>query len=216
MFTGLIEEIGEVKGVERTGTGVLLTVGSRVVLEDTRIGDSISIDGACQTVTDIGRDCFTVFASKVTCSVTTLGDFKTGRRVNLERALTASSRLGGHMVQGHVDGKGRIRRITNDENGLEIEIHADERELRYIVERGSVSVDGVSLTVVSLARDGFTVYIIPETIIKTTLSEKAIGAAVNIETDILAKYVEKMLRSGDDSIDADRSLKNKLIEEGFV
>lgn len=216
MFTGLIEEIGEVKGIERTGTGVLLTVGSRVVLEDTRIGDSISIDGACQTVTDIGRDCFTVFASKVTCSVTTLGDFKTGRRVNLERALTASSRLGGHMVQGHVDGKGRIRRITNDENGLEIEIHADERELKYIVQRGSVSVDGVSLTVVSLARDGFTVYIIPETIIKTTLSEKAIGAAVNIETDILAKYVEKMLRSGDDSIDADRSLKNKLIEEGFV
>ena len=216
MFTGLIEEIGEVKDVERTGTGMLLTVGSRVVLEDTRIGDSISIDGACQTVTDIGSDCFTVFASKVTCSVTTLGDFKAGRRVNLERALTASSRLGGHMVQGHVDGKGRIRRVTNDENGLEIEIHVDGRELRYIVERGSVSVDGVSLTVVSLARDSFTVYIIPETIVKTTLSEKAVGAAVNIETDILAKYVEKILRSGDDSIDADRRLKNKLIEEGFA
>lgn len=216
MFTGLIEEIGEVKGVERTGTGVLLTVGSRVVLGDTKIGDSISIDGACQTVTDIGKDCFTVFASKVTCSVTTLGDFKTGRRVNLERALTASSRLGGHLVQGHVDGKGKIRRIKNDKNGLEIEIHVDESDLRYVVERGSVSVDGVSLTVVSLAKDSFAVYIIPETIIKTTLSEKAIGDEVNIETDILAKYVEKMLSSGNDSIDADRSLKNKLIEEGFI
>jgi riboflavin synthase len=216
LFTGLIEEIGEVKGVERTGTGVLLTVGSRVVLEDTKIGDSISIDGACQTVTDIGKDCFTVFASKVTCSVTTLGDFKTGRRVNLERALTASSRLGGHLVQGHVDGKGKIRRIKNDKNGLGIEIHVDESDLRYVVERGSVSVDGVSLTVVSLAKDSFAVYIIPETIIKTTLSEKAIGDEVNIETDILAKYVEKMLSSGNDSIDADRSLKNKLIEEGFI
>jgi riboflavin synthase len=216
LFTGLIEEIGEVKGVERTGTGVLLTVGSRLVLEDTKIGDSISIDGACQTVTDIGKDCFTVFASKVTCSVTTLGDFKTGRRVNLERALTASSRLGGHLVQGHVDGKGKIRRIKNDKNGLEIEIHVDESDLRYVVERGSVSVDGVSLTVVSLAKDSFAVYIIPETIIKTTLSEKAIGDEVNIETDILAKYVEKMLSSGNDSINADRSLKNKLIEEGFI
>jgi riboflavin synthase len=216
LFTGLIEEIGEVKGVGRTGTGVLLTVVSRVVREDMKIGDSISIDGACQTVTDVGKDCFTVFASRVTCSVTTLGNFKTGRRVNLERALTASSRLGGHLVQGHVDGKGKIRRIKDDRNGLEIEIHVDESALRYIVERGSVSVEGVSLTVVSLTKDSFAVYIIPETIIKTTLSEKAIGDEVNIETDILAKYVEKMLSSGNDSFDADKSLKNKLIEEGFI
>ena len=141
MFTGLIEEIGEVKGIERTGTGMLLTVRSRLALQDTKVGDSISIDGACQTVTDVGRDCFTIFASRVTCSVTTLGSFKIGRKVNLERALMAQSRIGGHLVQGHVDGKGRIGRIKSDENGLEIEIHVDERYLRYIVERGSVAVD---------------------------------------------------------------------------
>jgi riboflavin synthase len=216
LFTGLIEEIGEVKGIERTGTGMLLTVRSRLALRDTKVGDSISIDGACQTVTDVGRDCFTVFASRVTCSVTTLGSFKIGRRVNLERALMAQSRFGGHLVQGHVDGKGRIGRIKSDENGLEIEIHVDERDLRYIVERGSVAVDGVSLTVVSLAKDSFIIYIIPETIIKTTLSERAIGDDVNIETDILAKYVEKLVSGGDDRVNADTSLKNKLIEEGFI
>ena len=138
-----------------------------------------------------------------------------GQKVNLERAMSANSRFGGHIVQGHVDGKGVIKSITKDENGIRIEIDAPYHILKYLVERGSVAVDGISLTVVSLTDMGFTIYIIPETIKNTTLNKKIQGDHVNIEVDILAKYIKRMM-AGKSELDKDKNLKEKLFEEGFI
>jgi riboflavin synthase len=220
MFTGLIEEIGivkSVKAVEESGGGIYLTVSAKTILDDIKIGDSIAIDGACQTVTKLAGDNFTVFASKVTCEATTLGAFSPGRRVNIERAMTANARFGGHIVQGHVDGRGKIKTKIQDTNGLKIEISIQKEIQKYIVAKGSVAVDGISLTVVSLLSDGFTLYIIPETIKNTTLIEKMPGTEVNIEVDILAKYVEQMINYKKiDNQKDDTKLKRTLMEEGFM
>jgi len=215
MFTGIIEEIGRVRNVDKSGSGVTLTLECSQVLEGTKVGDSIAIDGACQTVTSIGKDYFSVFASKITCSITTLGAIKTGKKVTLERAMAVGSRFGGHLVQGHVDGKGSIKRVFKDENGIEFEISVDNEVAKYLVEKGSVAVDGISLTVVSLTADGFIIYIIPETIAKTTLPDKKMGQEVNVETDLLAKYVEKIILSKNGQT-KDALLKNKLLDEGFI
>ena len=216
MFTGLIEEIGIIKRSEESSGGVFLTISSKNVNDNIKIGDSISIDGACQTVTGFTNDSFMVFASKITCEVTTLGDFKIGRKVNLERAMSVGDRFGGHIVQGHVDGKGKIISITKDQNGIAIEIVVPKDMLKYIVAKGSIAVDGISLTVVSLTEKGFSLYIIPETIINTTLNNKAQGSEVNIETDILAKYVESMLGiKKEDVNNKDENLKRTLLEEGY-
>jgi riboflavin synthase len=214
VFTGLIEDIGEITRIEKSGTGVFLSISAPLVCEGTQEGDSISIDGACLTVTAVGDSSFTVFASRVTCAVTTLGEFRVGRSVNLERALQVHARLGGHIVQGHIDGKGTIKKMIRDENGLAITIAVDGDIRAYLVEKGSVAVDGVSLTIVTLDNEGFVVYLIPETLAKTVLDKKAPGAAVNIEIDILAKYVEKLL-SREEEVKDDQ-LKKKLMEEGFM
>ena len=150
MFTGLIEEIGRIARVQRAGDGLNLTIEAVRVLEGTRVGDSICINGACQTVTAIDARTFTVFASAVTAAVTTLGVFAPGRRVNLERAMTPASRFGGHFVQGHVDGRGSVASIEKDRMGMSVSVSAGPELCRYIVEKGSIAVDGVSLTVVSL------------------------------------------------------------------
>lgn len=216
MFTGLIEEIGTVERVEKTGTGLRITVKAGRVLDGVRAGDSIAVDGACQTVTAFTAASFTVFASRVTASLTTLGSFAAGRPVNLERALTLTSRLGGHIVQGHVDGTGMVRALERDRDGLRVDVEVPPSLARYIAEKGSVAVDGVSLTVVALRDDRLiTLYLIPETIGATTLTDKRAGDAVNIETDILAKYVERLLRRGDGGADDDR-LMAKLAEGGFL
>jgi riboflavin synthase len=205
-----------VKRYEESGNGIFLTISSKNVNDNIKIGDSISIDGACQTVTGFTNDSFTVFASKITCEVTTLGEFKIGRKVNLERAMSVGDRYGGHIVQGHVDGKGKITSITKDQNGIAIEIAVPKDMLKYIVAKGSIAVDGISLTVVSLTEKGFSLYIIPETIINTTLNNKAQGSEVNIETDILAKYVESMLGiKKEDVNNKDEKLKRTLLEEGY-
>ena len=217
MFTGLIEEIGVVKSIERVGGGIYITVSSEIVIKGTQIGDSITIDGACQTVTRFGEDCFTVFASIVTCEQTTLGNFQIGRRVNMERALSPNSRMGGHIVQGHIDGKGVISGLLRDGNGMRIQIEVPDQLLKYIADKGSVAVNGVSLTVVSVTDGSFNVYIIPETISNTTLNDSKQGDEVNIEVDILAKYVEKMLGSGKEHGQrTDERLRKKLLEEGYI
>jgi len=216
MFTGLIEEMGIIQKIEQTGAGKNITVTSNKVLQGIKIGDSITIEGACQTVTKIGDTCFTIFASKVTCKITTLGTLKIGKKVNLERSLLATSRLDGHIVQGHIDGKGKIKSILTDENGLTIEIEVVDDLLKYIVEKGSVAISGVSLTVVSLTDTSLLVYIIPETLKNTTLIEIKTGDEINIEVDILAKYVEKMLTTNSKKGDSDKRLKEKLAESGFI
>ncbi|TAL31233.1 MAG: riboflavin synthase [Spirochaetes bacterium] len=218
MFTGLIEEIGTVSRVDRAGNGLYIAIAAKTVTDGTVTGDSVSIDGACQTVTAVSGGSFTVFCSKVSAQVTTLGYLSAGARVNLERAMTPQSRLGGHIVQGHVDTRGGIERVSRDAQGLTMEISVPPEFTRYIVAKGSVAVDGISLTVVSCGASSFSLYLIPETLARTTLPGKPAGAQVNVETDILAKYVERMLGARDareGRADED-SLKRALAKGGFM
>lgn len=221
MFTGLIEETGSVISLTEAGEGKILEVrGNRVLLE-TKRGDSISINGACQTVISMTDNSFSVFVSRVTLGITTLGDFKPGRVVNLERALTLNTRLGGHIVQGHVDFTGKVKNITRDSSGVEIGIAVQGKDMKYIVEKGSVAVDGISLTVVSTDDSGFKLYLIPETLANTNIGSWKIGDSVNIETDILARYVERIIRFGRIEQDADQAAKDesllrKLAESGYL
>jgi riboflavin synthase len=218
MFTGLIEEIGEITGVSNAGSGMLLTIRAESVLEGTKIGDSISINGACQTVTSLTDRSFSVFASRVTASVTALGSYRAGKRVNLERAMTPASRFGGHFVQGHVDGTGSVGMVKRDSAGMSAGISAVDDLKKYIVEKGSVAVDGISLTVVSVTPAGFTLYFIPASLSNTTASDWKTGDVVNIEVDIIAKYVERMMNvmkgRGNGAGGNEKFLK-KLIDEGF-
>jgi riboflavin synthase len=218
VFTGLVEEIGTVKGLKPHGEGYLLEVEASALLEGTRIGDSICINGACQTVTSIDKKSFQVFVSKVTASVTSLGSFSAGRPVNLERAMTPSSRFGGHIVQGHVDGTAVISSIVRDSRGMDVKIEAPAEIMKYIVARGSVTVDGISLTVVSASETCFSLYLIPETMTKTVISGWKKDGLVNIEVDILAKYVEKMLKGGGakNASDGEEGLKKALADGGFL
>lgn len=220
MFTGLIEETGKVVSVKNSGEGKILEIKGDRVLEGTVTGDSISINGACQTVVDISADTFSVFVSKVTLGITTLGDFKPGLTVNLERALTLNTRLGGHIVQGHVDFKGMVRHIVKDTRGVEVEIEASGLYAKYIVEKGSIAVDGISLTVVAVTESGFKLYLIPETLENTNIPMWKSGNYVNIETDILAKYIERIILYGkggqEDENKKDASFWSKLAEGGFV
>jgi riboflavin synthase len=214
MFTGLIEESGTVAGIQPSGEGKEIVVSCSVVLEETRVGDSISINGACQTVTSLDPGSITLFASRVTLERTTLGQLSPGDPVNLERALTPSSRMGGHIVQGHVDGTGTLRSISRDSRGLGCVVESERDILRYIVPRGSVAVDGISLTVVSSGETSFELYIIPETLAGTSIDSWQRGQKVNIEVDILAKYVERMLSglAGKD----DEKWMDLLGREGFI
>jgi len=220
VFTGLIEETGIVVSVKNSGDGRILEVSGKRVIEGTATGDSISINGACQTVTEISAKSFSVFVSKVTLGITTLGDFKPGHSVNLERALTLSTRLGGHIVQGHVDFKARVRVVNKDSRGLEVDIEASGDYMKYIVEKGSIAVDGISLTVVSVSDSGFRLYLIPETLENTNIPLWKSGTYVNIETDILAKYIERILlygrTGGDDTETKDKSLLSKLAQGGYI
>lgn len=220
MFTGLIEETGSVLGIKSSGEGKILEIAASKVLESTKKGDSISINGACQTVTDLSAKSFSVFVSRVTLDVTTLGYFTPGRSVNLERALTLNSRLGGHIVQGHVDLRGKVKNIKKDVKGVEIEITVTGDYMKYIVEKGSITVDGISLTVVSTSGNDFKLYLIPETIENTIIKDWKAGTEVNIETDILARYVEQMLKYGksgsDNNAENDVNFMGKLMENGYV
>jgi riboflavin synthase len=218
VFTGLVEEIGTVKGLKPQGEGYLLEVEASAVLDGMRIGDSVCVNGACQTVTSIGKNFFQVFVSKVTASVTSLGSFSAGRPVNLERAMTPSSRFGGHIVQGHVDGTAVISSIVRDSRGMDVKIEAPAEIMKYIVARGSVTVDGISLTVVSASETCFSLYLIPETMTKTVISGWKKDGLVNIEVDILAKYVEKMLKGGGakNASDGEEGLKKALADGGFL
>lgn len=218
MFTGLIEEIGVVKGVIPSGEGRDITIAGPMAAGDTRRGDSIAINGACQTVTALGAGGFTVFASPVTLDITTLGSLAPGSRVNLERAMAAGGRFGGHLVQGHIDGTGRIASIVRDARGMRVSVSLAQEFLRYMVPKGSVAVDGISLTVVTVVSGSFDLYLIPETMQNTIATEWRTGDRVNIEVDILAKYVEQLLRGNGDAAHngGDESIMKKLSEGGFM
>ena len=195
MFTGIIEELGAVESVEELGDAVRLTVRGPLVVSDAALGDSIAVDGCCLTVAERREDAFTADVMCETLAKTSLGALRAGSPVNLERAVTAQQRLGGHIVQGHVDHIGRIRGRTPSEHWELVEISFPARLAPYLVDKGSVTVDGISLTVVSVddERGSFTVSLIPETLSRTTLGLKKPGDAVNLEVDVIAKYVERVL-----------------------
>lgn len=193
MFTGLIEELGQVRGLERQGNLQRLEIGAGKVLEDARIGDSVSVDGACQTIVDLKGRSLWVESVEETLLRTTLGELHRGDQVNLERALRSGDRLGGHLVLGHVDGVGSIRRMDHRADGSLLEVAPPEELMRYIAAKGSIAIDGISLTTASLGAASFTVAIIPHTFEHTTLPGVRVGDRVNLEVDVLARYVERQL-----------------------
>jgi riboflavin synthase len=202
VFTGIVEEVGEV--IEASATG--LRIRARTVLGDTRLGDSICINGTCLTVTSLDAKSFAVDTVPETLRRTNLGVLRPGDPVNLERALAAGGRMGGHFVQGHVEGTGRIASIAPEREALLIRIEAPPEIMRYVVEKGFITVDGISLTVVSRDERGFVITVIPFTRAQTNLRVRAPGDSVNLETDILAKYVEQLVRgSGDGSSEEGRT-----------
>jgi riboflavin synthase len=192
MFTGLVEEVGRVVDLE-AGRIFRLVVSASRVLERTRIGDSVSLNGVCLTVNDVGGKALTFDAMPETLRRTALGDLAEGSPVNLERAMSPAARFGGHIVQGHVDGVGEVLGIRPEGDTQIWEFEAPEGVLRYTVEKGSVCVDGISLTVVSVRDASFTVSILPQTRANTNLRESRVGHRVNLEADIIGKYVERLL-----------------------
>jgi riboflavin synthase len=192
MFTGLIADLGEVGAVELADGGATLAIRTRLAGE-LREGDSVAVNGVCLTATAVDRDGFRAEAMQETLRRSSLGALSGGSAVNLELALRASDRLGGHVVQGHVDGTGTVAAVMSEGFSRVLEIDVEEELMRYLVEKGSVAVDGVSLTVSALREDGFSVSLIPETLQRTTLGSLGVGARVNVEVDVLAKHVERLL-----------------------
>jgi riboflavin synthase len=193
MFTGIVEELGTVESLEDQGDAIRLTVRGPLVTSDAGLGDSISVNGCCLTVAASGTDTFTADVMHETLAKTSLGALGPGTRVNLERAVTPATRLGGHIVQGHVDGTGTVVRREPSEHWELVEVALPADLERYLVPKGSITVDGISLTVVDVGPESFTVSLIPETLARTTLGFKQPGDVVNLEVDVIAKYVEKMV-----------------------
>jgi riboflavin synthase len=195
MFTGIVEELGTVAAIEDQGDALRLTVRATTALEGTTLGDSISVNGCCLTVAAIGegRDTWTADVMQETLDKTSLAGVAPGDQVNLERAVTADKRLGGHLVQGHVDGVGVVVRRKTSKHWEVVEISLPGALARYVVPKGSITVDGVSLTVVTVKPDSFTVSLIPETLARTTLGIRQPGDRVNLETDVIARHVEKLV-----------------------
>ena len=195
MFTGIVEEVGGVVAIDESGDGARLTVRGPRVVSDAAHGDSIAVNGCCLTVTDRDDETFTVDVMRESLDKTALGRLRPGSRVNLERAVRADTRLGGHLVQGHVDGTGRIAERTLGDRWEVVRIQLPADMVRYVAPKGSIAVDGTSLTVVDVHDDPawFTVALIPTTLASTTLGEAPVGTPVNLEVDVLAKYVERLL-----------------------
>ena len=197
MFTGIVEEVGRVQSIRREPANAVLTIAASKVLEDVHLGDSIAVCGVCLTVTSFTSSAFTADVMHETLNRSSLGALKPGSPVNLERAMPANGRFGGHIVSGHIDGTGRITRIRPDGNAIWYTVSATPSLLRYIVEKGSIAIDGISLTIAQVTGRDFSVSIIPHTQGQTTLSARRVGDTVNLETDCIGKYVEKLLGSPD-------------------
>lgn len=218
MFTGLIEGIGKVRAIRRLGGEVELTIVPLFQLTDCRVGDSISVDGVCLTVTGVSEESFRMDVSAETVSRSTIGQLRQGDMVNLERALRFTDRLGGHLVSGHVDGTGKILKKEAYEKSWRLMIEIDKELSRYTIEKGSIAVDGISLTINRCDERSFEVNIIPQTARETTLLKKRVGDLVNIETDLIGKYVEKLF-SRNSVVQKEKSGSNidleMLLKQGF-
>lgn len=202
MFTGIIEEIGSVKKIQKGAKSAILSLEAHKVLEDVGLGDSIAVNGVCLTVTKYTRNEFQVDVMHETLDKSSLGTLSIGSRVNLERAMQLGGRFGGHIVSGHIDGSGTIKSIKRDDNAIWYQIETDSKIMKYIIEKGSITIDGISLTVAKVENDNFSVSIIPHTASFTTLNDRKVGDIVNLENDCIGKYVEKMLNFQDSSIES--------------
>ncbi len=196
MFTGLVEEVGTVVSIQPQGKSIRVMLACEAIREGMRVGDSIAVDGCCLTAETVDSTGFSVFASPETMAKTSLGDRRPGDGVNLERAMALGDRVGGHLVSGHVDTTGNFRSVVAHDGSWEIRIAAPAEILRVSIPKGSITVDGISLTIVDLTPEEFSVWIIPETWRKTTLSVRKPGDRVNLESDLIGKYVARLLETG--------------------
>ena len=229
MFTGIIEEIGEIKSIKKGAKSATLTIQGSVVTKDSKIGDSIAVNGVCLTATTISGNLFTADVMAETMRRSALGQLSTGSKVNLERAMAADGRFGGHIVSGHIDGTGTIGSFEREDNAVWVTIDAPTNILKYIIEKGSIAIDGISLTVAYVDNTCFKVSIIPHTAGETTLLMKKPGDNVNLENDVIGKYVEKLLGfsksgnggAGETSLSHTRGAKSNitsdfLMKNGFM
>jgi len=214
MFTGLIEEIGLITGFNKQNNGAIITVSCKKILDGLKNGDSVAIDGACQTVTKISGSCFEVETSSETLNLTILNNYKKGQYVNLERAMAANGRFGGHIVSGHIEGVGEFLRREKQGLAWDYYFKAPEHIMKYIVYKGSVCINGISLTVALINENVFSVAVIPTTVEETNLKYLKSGNSIDLEPDILAKYVEKFVSKYDNS--RSNITENYLLEHGFM
>lgn len=223
MFTGIVEEVGEIVNVKKGVKSAELTIKGKIVTKDSKIGDSIAVNGVCLTATTIRGSLFTADVMAESMRRTSLGGLTAGSKVNLERAMSANGRFGGHIVSGHIDGTGIIRSFEREDNAVWVTIDTDANILRYIIEKGSIAIDGISLTVAYVDQTCFKVSIIPHTAEETTLLSKKPKDIVNLENDVIGKYVEKLLKTKDDTTNTYNKNENKsginaafLAENGFM
>ena len=215
MFTGIVEEVGEIAAVRRGPHSSALTIGGKLIFSDLKLGDSVAVNGVCLTVTGIHGCQFTADVMHETLDRSSLEGVHPGTRVNLERAMAADGRFGGHIVSGHIDGTGEITAVKGDDNAVWYTIKAGPRIMRYIVEKGSITIDGISLTVAKVASDRFQVSVIPHTASVTILGGKHPGDTVNLENDIIGKYVERLLQPESPEKPAGGLTREFLIQHGF-
>lgn len=214
MFTGIIEEIGKVKAIVRHANSIMLTIAVKKILDDIHIGDSICTNGVCLTVTTFDEGSYTADVMPETMSRTNFKDLRINDLVNCERAMPANGRFGGHIVSGHIDGTGVISKMSRDDKAIRIKIETRPEILKYIVEKGSITIDGISLTVTEVSNWDFGVSIIEHTQDATTLTKKKVGETVNLENDIIGKYIERFV--GSFSAKKDENLLNLLNDNNFL
>lgn len=214
MFTGIIEEIGKVKAIVRHANSIMLTIAVKKILDDIHIGDSICTNGVCLTVTTFDEGSYTADVMPETMSRTNFKDLRINDLVNCERAMPANGRFGGHIVSGHIDGTGVVSKMSRDDKAIRIKIETRPEILKYIVEKGSITIDGISLTVTEVSNWDFGVSIIEHTQDATTLTKKKVGETVNLENDIIGKYIEKFV--GSFSAKKDENLLNLLNDNNFL
>ena len=224
MFTGIIEEIGRIVSIKKGPQSLVLTIGGNIIFSDLKIGDSVAVNGVCLTATTIGNKQFTADVMPESISMTTFTNLKVNQPVNLERAMIANGRFGGHIVAGHVDGTGRVTNIERKDNAVIFTIAPPKSVMDYIIYKGSIAIDGISLTIMNRTENTFSVSIIPHTLGETVLGNANIGTEVNLETDIAGRYIRHFMNLGpaDDQYSKEqtskstKSMESLLIENGFM
>lgn len=217
MFTGIIEEIGTILSSNLTRGSGELKIAAKLILDDAKLGDSIAVNGVCLTITHIAGPEITFDVSAETLRRSNLGNVKRGERVNLERALAADGRFGGHLVSGHIDGTGTLTDKQDEGNAVIFTFNAPGNIMHYMIEKGSVAIDGISLTISSLSQTGFAIAVIPHSLKQTTLGQSRIGTTVNLENDLIAKYIEKLVRPQNNTANPQSTLSLEMLQKhGFA